>query len=107
MRLMSLACSKWKLTDLELVAGNNRTGIETSPKVRLAVDIERAGMRRTSARFSAQILSRSVSGGVSHQHSPDLPSYISRRAKSSRVTSSTNTTLPWKIGRVTGDRRNM
>src|SRR5579862_1822415 len=50
MRLMSLACSRWKLTDLELVAGNNRTGIETSPKVRLAVDIERAGMVETSAR---------------------------------------------------------
>src|ERR1700751_125012 len=44
MRLMSLACSRWKETDLELVAGNKRTGIETSPKVRLAVDMERAGM---------------------------------------------------------------
>jgi hypothetical protein len=47
---MSFACSRWKLTDLELVAGNNRTGMETSPKVRLAVDIERAGMIETSAR---------------------------------------------------------
>jgi hypothetical protein len=41
---MSGACSRWKLTDLELVAGNSRTGMDTSPKVRLAVDIERAGM---------------------------------------------------------------
>jgi hypothetical protein len=54
MRLMSFACSRWKLTDLELVAGNNRTGIETSPKVRLAVDIERAGMIETSARFQRE-----------------------------------------------------
>jgi hypothetical protein len=36
------------LTDFELVAGNKRTGIETNPKVRLAVDIERAGIAGTS-----------------------------------------------------------
>src|SRR5258708_29747224 len=44
MRLISFAWSRLNLTDFELVAGNKRTGIETNPKVRLAVDIERAAI---------------------------------------------------------------
>src|SRR5579862_9116861 len=43
-RLLSFSWSRLKRTDFELVAGNRRTGIETKPKVRLAVDIERAAI---------------------------------------------------------------
>src|SRR5216684_759871 len=65
MRLMSFACSRWKETDLELVAGNNRTGIETSPKVRLAVDMERAGMTYNLPRsLSANLGAIAFSGGA-------------------------------------------
>ena len=65
MRLMSGACSRWNETDLELVAGNKRTGIETSPKVRLAVDIERAGITCNLPRaLSANRIAIAFSQGV-------------------------------------------
>src|SRR5580692_6877423 len=97
MRLMSLACSRWKETDLELVAGNKRTGIETSPKVRLAVDIERAGMTCNLPRaVGANPSAIAFPGGRGGQLSPDLPSYISRRAKSSRANSFFHSTLSMK-----------
>jgi hypothetical protein len=45
---MSLAWRRLNLTDFELVAGNSLTGIETNPKVRLANDMDRAAISRTS-----------------------------------------------------------
>jgi hypothetical protein len=48
MRLLSLACSKLKLTDFGLAEVNRRTGIETSPKEIVPAEIGRDGMAEPS-----------------------------------------------------------
>src|SRR5258708_26239319 len=78
---MSFACSRWKETDLELVAGNNRTGIETSTKVRLAVDMERAGMTCNLPRSLGANLMRSRYPGASLSAFPRTCLLIFRRER--------------------------
>src|SRR5215471_17169422 len=55
MRLLSFACSRLKLIAFELVAGNKRTGIETSPKVILAVAIDRGAIAVASVRSTKPV----------------------------------------------------